>query len=239
MKTLLEQSRDAEALLDAILSLGQREVEFDALNERLKALEQASKGLDAAGERISVLRESGIEPSGPGVKADRALEKTRDVITRFKANRSSQTLTMGRQWRSLLEELDNIKGSACGIADSTWSNFSQQCLLESPQNIEPRLPPTADNLKAFDGYKKLHRQLSERLLLRPQSKTDITVIRELVADMKSRYSEIDFDYPPELTAFLRAAASSQGVLLSEVKRNVLDGLQERGLLDKFTVRNRS
>jgi 2-methylisocitrate lyase-like PEP mutase family enzyme len=237
MKTLLEQAGDAESLLKAIRSLDQREAEFAALNERRDAIAGVVKELDNACQRISMYREAGLESKEVLPISIRTIERTREMLTRFKEVPSSQTLTAGRHWRTLLDDLVKTISAAESSAETSWNAFYQECLKVAPQDIEGRLPPSAENLRAMEAYKAVHKRLTELLRIQPQCAAVIAEIRATVTEINNRYAEIDFNYPPEVTAFLRAAAA-QGASIGMLTQAVLDWLRERKLLDKYIVRNR-
>jgi hypothetical protein len=240
VSTLLDRLSTIERQIGALGNLAQRRAEVVALQERKEKLQTALDDFVGHAKRIRALQSGALEFTMEITSIRRLHDRVGEVATAFLNKPDSQTLVANQRWTQLIGAVQREGEKLKAVADAAWEKFIQdECSVESPRALGEKLPPTVENGQALARYTARFVELSSQLRGGVQSHEDFSRIRASVASLQAELDAMHFDYPSEITEFLRAAMTSGGVPLSAVTPQLLEWLREHDMLGRYFVRGRN
>jgi hypothetical protein len=239
-QTLLERALNVEKQIDVLGTLDKQREEVVALQDRREKLEEAVGDIEKNVTRTRLLRSGGLPLTIDATALRRLNERIAETATAFREKPEAQTLAANQRWTQLVAAVQR-EGEKLKIANNAaWDKFArEECSAEAPRSLEQKLPPSAENTQALNRYTARYAELSTQLRTGAAAPEDIAKIRATVATLQTEVTAMHFDYPSDITDFLRAAMAPSGVPLSGVTPQLLEWLREHDMLESYTVRSRS
>jgi hypothetical protein len=238
--TLLERLEAIETKITILGSLDQRRTEVLTLQERREKLEATMGDMERIAGRVKVLRGGGLVLT-VDLAAIRGLsERIAEVTTAFQDKPDSQTLAIKQRWTQLVAAVQRETDKLESLADAAWEKFKQdECGAEDPKSLEQKMPPTAENTQSLARYQARHDELMTQMRNGTRVAEDIARIRATVVALRAEINTMQFDYPSDITNFLRTAMAPGGVPLNAITPSLFKWLSEHGMLDNYVVRRRN
>lgn len=232
---LLTDAKAVHERLQGARSAQANLAEAQALAGLQKALATKTAALHALVARGGVLAQRGVPMSScPGFDA---MRKIIDALrTRFGQVPTSNTLTQGKHWTSLMTALD----SAIATVDTTqrhdWSTYVATALFAGlpPERRKVGLVQTPDNKAALEQYTRLYEKFVRYRNTIPATAQAL----EEVHQYSDALAGIVFEenVPKNVEAFINAV--SFGASLDLLTPEVIAWLREHDLLGSYVVRAR-
>jgi hypothetical protein len=239
-QTLLERALNVERQIDMLGTLDKQREEVVVLQDRKEKLEEAVASVEKHVTRTRLLRSGGLPLTIDAAALRRLHERIAETATAFREKPEAQTLAANQRWTQLVTAVQR-EGEKLRIANNgAWETFTrEECTAETPRALEQKLPPSAENAEALHRYTARYTELSNQLRVGAGAAEDVAKIRAMVATLQTEIAAMHFDYPSDITDFLRAAMAPSGVPLSGVTPQLLEWLREHNMLESYTVRSRS
>lgn len=238
--TLFERATQAEAKLTSLTNLDQRRTEVEKLEARRTELERELNALQSSVSLMIEYRGAQLPVQREHQSLQKLRERVASVATAFSATPLADTLTAGRRWTQLLGTFDKVTENCNLAAKGAWQAFvATECATDPPDALAQKLVLTPENRAALGRYREAYRLLTERIHRQPRSAVEVENIKGTLRELRSAQKAFNFDYPPDVAAFLRATQTVPGASLESLTESVLTWLQEHRMLGQFSVRPRT
>ena len=231
--TLRERTRDISERCTRLQDLNSRVDETRRLDSLLSELHSHANALSQAAALASRMRSSGIS-CGLSIEALASpLRRIGRLGARFKDKPQAASLTQGRDWPQMLDELKQAESDFSSAAKTTWKNHVNALYSgESTDAIRGHVPRTDENIAALREHGQACAELLKIASRVPENADDIAAANTLA----ERLSQITFNYevPPAVKLFLDAL-SRGGASLDLLNDEVRGWLAKNNLSNRYQI----
>jgi len=200
-----------------------------------KSLAVKTATLHALVARGAMLAQGGV-PLSQGAGFDTMRKVVNGLRTRFAQLPTSNTLTLGKHWTSLMTSLDSAIATVEANQRNDWAAYVTSFLFAGlpPDQRKVGLVQIPENKVAFEKYARLYEKFARNRNTVPATAQALEEVQQYSNDL----AEIKFkeDVPKNVEAFINALAF--GASLELLTPEVMAYLREHGLLGSYVVRAR-
>jgi hypothetical protein len=236
LETCIELTEKIELLQLSRQNLNQRA----AIQHRYEEWADVANDLDRGRK---VLQWLGKQPADftPGRAAQAKVKSLAiQAATRLAEGGSADSLVEGTLWRRLLAAGREAATVIDQFASTEWKGYVASLdQVDTPENLQARLPQTPENLSRMETYKSNYRAYVQITTQeRPRNSGDLELVKLKAEDLAAVFQTLQFDVPPDVERFFRAVAGG-GATLEFLSESVMSWLRENNQLNNYLVRNRT
>lgn len=200
-----------------------------------KSLASKTAALHALVARGTMLAQGGV-PLARATGFDAMRKIVNGLRTRFSQLPTSNTLTHGKHWTSLITALDTAIATVEANQRNDWSAYVASSLFAGlpPDRRKVGLVQIPENKAAFDKYTRLYEKFARYRSTIPAAAQALEELNQLSNELAG--IKFEEDVPKNVEAFINALAF--GASLELLTPEVMDYLRERDLLGSYVVRAR-
>jgi hypothetical protein len=230
---LLDRTRTLKERCARLQDLQNRIDETRKLDALLSELADRKSSLSKSRALATLLRSAGTQSDVPADVVTRNQARLARLQTRFAGNRKASTLTQGRDWSQLVQDLKELEATFEATAKAAWSSYVNGLYAgETTAAIRGKVAKTDENTQALREHEITYGEFLRIAGRLPETAEDIAAARS-VADRLSAI-RFDFNVPPAVKLFLDAL-SRGGAPLELLDNDVRTWLAANSQINRYQI----
>jgi hypothetical protein len=236
--TLLKKSSDLRERIERLRNNQANISETKALQGRLKEVEPVQEILADVVGKIRLLSENKIRVEPFSDQIAKAMTSLKKVQAQFKVSNKSESLTKGKGWSRLIENVESTGKELGAIATGSWNSYLGSLSTgQSLSEIENTLAKTNHNSKILVEYRELYLLFRDASTNFPIDRDDIEKIGRIVEKLLVVWTKFDLDVPDSVKSYLDSVALG-GANLNLLTDEVIEWLQKNGSFNNYKIVSR-
>ena len=201
-----------------------------------RGLQDASLALKTDDNIINLFKSFKLIKNSVDIDTTKEMGQLKTIEDKFRE--SPLAITEGRNFNTLLNQLENIHKKYEQIIGKIWQNW----IGDELQNmIESNTLQLFENLPKFrkivKGIKESQKVLFEQSKKFPQREVDIENVLMEIRNIKELTDSLPLEkFPEDVQKFLRTASSSDGSSLDTLTYEVIEWLKENDLYEHYSIK---